>query len=130
MKRYVQAVIDARLLGRRPFDGAEQPVGGGRVAAGRPGTAGHVGSNDDVELRVAVDDHPVVPDTLVRLRPVRRTGWVNAGDVIDDDSLASRRQSDDLEPEGALGAASLAGLDNSRASVPALSGEEVMTPTN
>ena len=93
-----------RLLGGQPVDRTEQAVGRGRVAAVGAGAAGDIGAADDGQLRVAVDDHPVVADPFIGLRPVRRAGRVDAGDVVDDDPLASARLADHLEPERALGA--------------------------
>ena len=76
VQRHVEAVVDARLLGGQPLDGAEQPVGGRGVAAVGAGAAGHVGAADDGQLRVAVDE-----DAVVARRPrraaasaARRTG--------------------------------------------------------
>ena len=84
---HVEAVVDARLLRRQPIDGAEQAVGRSGVAAVGAGAAWQVGAADDGQLRVAVDDHAVVADALVGLRPVRRARRVDAGDVVDDDAL-------------------------------------------
>ena len=88
----------------QPADRAEQAVGRGGVAAVGAGAARDVGPADDRQLRVSVDDDPVVADALVGLRPVRRAGRMDAGDVVDDDPLAPARPADHLEPERALGA--------------------------
>ena len=104
VQRHVEAVVDARLLGGQPFDGSQQPIRGRGVAAVRPGASWDVGAADDGELRVSVDEDAVVPDALVRLRPLRRAGRVDARDVVDDDALPAARPADDLQPERALGA--------------------------
>ena len=63
-----------------------------------------VGPADDRQLRVAVDDDPVVPDPLVGLRPVRGAGRVDAGDVLDDEPRRAADEPMHLEAERALGA--------------------------
>ncbi len=97
MQRHVESVVDAGLLGGQPVDRAEQAVGRGGVAAIGPGATRHVGAHHDAQLRIAVDDHPVVADAFIRLRPVRRAGGVDAGDVLDDDPLDTVGPSDDLQ---------------------------------
>ena len=66
-----------------------------------PGTSARVVI---VSCGIAVDDDAVVTDSLIGLRPVRRTRGMDAGDVFDDDPLLAARPADHLEPEGALGA--------------------------
>ena len=71
MQRHVQAVIDARLLGRQPFDSAEQPVGGGRVAAVGAGAAGHIGAATMLSCGS--------PSTITRWSPTPSSGCGQSG---------------------------------------------------